>query len=112
MNTFALALIMLSVLAQVTGQVWLKKSLDSNSTASRQRKAVTFAGAIAGLALSFFVSLGLLQKYDLSYFYPFQGLSIIIVTLAAYLFLKERITLQLSLGMILISLGVILVSAS
>ncbi len=112
MNSYALTMILLSVLSQVAGQIWLKKALDSNSTASRQRKAITFACAIAGLALSFFVSLGLLQKYDLSYYYPFQGLSVIIVTLAAYLFLKERITLQLSLGMILISAGVILVSAS
>ena len=112
MNAFGFTMVILSVLAQVTGQVWLKQAMDPSRIASPRWKAITFSGAIAALALSFFVSLGLLQKYDLSYYYPFQGLSVVMVTVAACLFLKERITLQLSAGMILISLGVILVSSS
>lgn len=112
MNAAGFGLVLISILAHVTGQIWLKQSMDSQSASSKSRRAILFWAAITGFALSFFVSLGLLQKYDLSYYYPFQGLSVVIVTLAAFLFLKERITLQLSIGMVLISLGIALVSAS
>jgi uncharacterized membrane protein len=52
----------------------------------------------------------LLQRYDLSFIYPFQGLSVIIITFAAALTLREKLTLQLIAGSLLISLGVALVS--
>jgi uncharacterized membrane protein len=86
--------------------------MDSNSVASQLRKRVIFSAAIAGFTLAFFVGQGLLQKYELSFYYPFQSLSVVMVTLAALLFLKERITPQLFIGMILITLGAVLVSSS
>ena len=112
MNAIGFCLVLLAVLSHVAGQILLKQSMHPDHAASRQKGKLLFVGAISGFTLSFFISQGLLQKYDLSYYYPFQGLSIIIVTFAAFLFLKERITPQLAVGMILISLGVILVSAS
>ena len=64
------------------------------------------------MTISFFLTLGLLQRFDLSYLYPFQGLSVIIITLMAAVMLKERLTLQLSIGALLISAGIVLVSLS
>ncbi len=32
------------------------------------------------MTISFFLTLGLLQRFDLSYLYPFQGLSVILIT--------------------------------
>jgi len=64
------------------------------------------------MAISFFLTLGLLQHFDLSYLYPFQGLSIIMITLLAAIVLKEKLTLQLAIGALLISAGVALVSLS
>jgi uncharacterized membrane protein len=54
----------------------------------------------------------LLQRFDLSYLYPFQGLSVIIITVMAAVMLKERLTLQLTIGALLISAGIVLVSLS
>ncbi len=64
------------------------------------------------MTISFFLTLGLLQRFDLSYLYPFQGLSVIIITLMAAVMLKERLTLQLTIGTLLISAGIVLVSLS
>ena len=64
------------------------------------------------MTISFFLTLGLLQRFDLSYLYPFQGLSVIIITVMAALMLKEKLTLQLTIGALLISAGIVLVSLS
>jgi uncharacterized membrane protein len=70
------------------------------------------AGGIALMTISFFLTLGLLQRFDLSYLYPFQGLSVIIISLMAAVMLKEKLTLQLTIGGLLISTGIVLVSLS
>ena len=64
------------------------------------------------MTISFFVNLGLLQRLDLSFLFPFQGLSVLIVTFGACLFLRERLTLSLVIGTLLITAGVMLVSTS
>ena len=64
------------------------------------------------MAISFFLSLGLLQRLDLSYLYPFQGLSVVLITVAAAVHLREKLTPQLILGSTLITAGVVLVSIS
>jgi len=51
-----------------------------------------------------------LQRYDLSLIYPFQGLGVIVITLLAGITLKEKLSLQLFIGSLLISVGVVLVS--
>ena len=69
-------------------------------------------GGILLMTISFFLTLGLLQRFDLSYLYPFQGLSVIIISLTAAVLLKEKLTLQLTIGALLISAGIIIVSFS
>ena len=64
------------------------------------------------MTISFFLTLGLLQRFDLSYLYPFQGLSVIIITFAAAIVLREKLTPQLVVGAVLISVGIVLVSMS
>ena len=70
------------------------------------------AAGIALMTISFFLTLGLLQRFDLSYLYPFQGLSVIIITILAAVILKEKLTMQLTIGGVLISAGIVLVSLS
>src|SRR5437867_33040 len=67
---------------------------------------------IALMTVSFFLTLGLLQRFDLSYLYPFQGLSVIFITLTAAVVLKEKLSLRLIVGAVLISAGIVLVSMS
>jgi uncharacterized membrane protein len=64
------------------------------------------------MTIHFFVTLGLLGHLDLSYVYPFQGLSVIIISLAAAVVLREKLSLRLTVGALLISAGIVLVSLS
>jgi drug/metabolite transporter (DMT)-like permease len=112
-----LFLILLSLVTFVTGQLLLKVSLNKFSELEsgdpgRRRAAWIFASSIFSMAVSFFLSLGLLQKLDLSYLFPFQGLSVIIVAFSSAFFLKERLSVTLLTGVLLITAGVILVSSS
>ncbi|HEX9280863.1 MAG TPA: EamA family transporter, partial [Candidatus Udaeobacter sp.] len=70
------------------------------------------ATGIALMTVSFFLTLGLLQRFDLSYLYPFQGLSVIFITLMAAIALKEKLNLRLTVGALLITTGIVLVSLS
>lgn len=114
MNWVAICLILLSVSALVVGQVCLKHAtnLASDGITTRSRAAGMFAAGIGAMTLWFFLWLGLLQRLDLSYLYPFEALSAVFVCLAGSVFLRERLTPRLWLGVFLITLGVFLVSAS
>jgi uncharacterized membrane protein len=85
----------------------------SNVVGFRSRKFVRpLSAGILLMTVQFFLNLGLLQRYDLSFIYPFQGLSVIIITFAAAIVLREKLTLQLTIGSALISAGIVLVSMS
>ncbi len=118
MSALTLTLIFVALGTLVAGQLLLKWALgdDHEDTApsplSFSRRAWIFAGGIFGMTISFFVNLGLLQRNDLSLVFPFQGMSVIIVTVGASFFLKERLTLPLVVGALLITAGVMLVAAS
>jgi uncharacterized membrane protein len=114
MTFVSLILILISVLSFVAGQLFLKRAMESTVEAGfgRARFVLLLSSGILLMTVSFFLTLGLLQKYDLSYLYPFQGLSVIIVSLAAAIILREKLTMQLTLGSLLITLGIVIVSLS
>jgi drug/metabolite transporter (DMT)-like permease len=107
-------LILVWLVAFVAGQLLLKRAMQlSSATGFRDRKVVAILGAgIFSMTISFFLNLGLLQHFDLSYLYPFQGSSVIIISVAAAIVLHEKLTLQLTIGSLLISAGIVLVSLS
>ena len=110
----AFFLIVASLLSFVVAQLILKRAMEFSAGAGLHnlRFISRVAGGIALMTFSFFLTLGLLQRFDLSYLYPFQGLSVIIITLMAAFMLKEKLTLQLTIGTLLISAGIVLVSLS
>jgi drug/metabolite transporter (DMT)-like permease len=112
MTPLSLTLIFVSLVTFVAGQLLLKSAMESSTgTGFRNGKFLSFFGlGIFLMTISFFLTLGLLQRFDLSYLYPFQGLSVIIISFAAAIALREKLTLQLVLGATLISLGIVLVS--
>jgi drug/metabolite transporter (DMT)-like permease len=113
MTFLALSLILIALVTFVWGQIFLKHAMaPGQREISRKRFAWLLTAGISLMTISFFLTLGLLQRYDLSYLYPFQGLSTIIISGMAAVFLKERVTLRLTIGALLISAGVILVSLS
>jgi uncharacterized membrane protein len=112
MTPISLLLVLIALTTFVAGQLLLKKAMDaSNAVGFRSRKFVwPFTAGIFFLTVQFFLNLGLLQRYDLSLIYPFQGLSVIIISIAAAVVLRERLTPQLVVGAVLISVGIVLVS--
>lgn len=113
MTSVAFLLILLSECSSVAGQIFFKHAMSQPEGTSRGKFLGIFLSGIAVKALAFFVWLGLLARFkDLSYLYPFEGLSPILIVVTASLFLKEKMTASLWVGVILISLGVVLVSAS
>lgn len=106
--------IVVSLLSFVMAQLVLKRAMEF-SAKSGFRNARFISRVVVGVALmtiSFFLTLGLLQRFDLSYLYPFQGLSVIFITLMAAVVLKEKLNSRLIVGTLLISAGVALVSIS
>jgi uncharacterized membrane protein len=108
------ALISLWLATFVAGQLLFKRAMESSRKVGfRNPKTLTTLGTgIAVMTLSFLLNLGLLQHFDLSYLYPFQGSSIVIIMLLAAVILKERLTPRLIIGTLLIAAGVALVSIS
>jgi drug/metabolite transporter (DMT)-like permease len=107
-------LIPAALIAFVTGQLCLKRGMESSAAKGfRDKKVLTFLGCgIFSMTINFLMTLGLLAHLDLSFVYPFQGLSVIIISLAAAVVLREKLNLRLTLGALLISVGVVLVSMS
>jgi drug/metabolite transporter (DMT)-like permease len=107
-------LILISLVTFVAGQLLLKHSMElSTAHGFRNRKVISIlTSGIFFMTISFFLTLGLLGHFDLSYLYPFQGLSVIIISIAAAVILREKLTWQLTIGALLISAGIVLVSLS
>jgi len=107
-------LILITVSCFVAGQILLKHAMDITARPgySRPHMIVVFASAIAFFAVNFFINIGLLQRLDLSYFFPFQGLSVVLIAFAGSFILKEKLSLRLTIGSIVIGIGVALVALS
>lgn len=109
MSLTALLLILLTHASNVAGQVLMKTAVMAEQARSRFWQ---FAAAIACMTISFFLTIGLLQRFDLSYVYPFQASAVIMMALAARLFLGEKLSRRNLFAMSVIAAGVALVSAS
>ena len=114
MTWLSLTLIFTALLTFVVAQLLLKRAMES--TAARGFAQRTFGINLAlgtfFMAISFFLTLGLLQRFDLSYLYPFEGLTVIFIIAAAAVLLREKLTTKLLVGSLLITIGVVLVSIS
>src|SRR5438132_11264344 len=114
MTWWSLVLILVWLGTFVAGQLFFKRAMESSRVAgfqNRQTISILSAGILL-MTVSFFLNLGLLQRFDLSYLYPFQGLTVIIITLMAAVALKEKLNLRLTVGALLITTGIVLVSLS
>ena len=114
MSFLAFFFIVVSLVSFVAAQLILKRAMAATTTIGfrNAQLASKVTGGIILMTISFFLTLGLLQRFDLSYLYPFQGLSVIFITLMAALVLKEKLNTRLAVGALLISVGIVLVSFS
>jgi uncharacterized membrane protein len=113
-SLLAFFFIVVSLLSFVAAQLILKRAMEATTTTGFRNIRFVFkvTTGIFLMTISFFLTLGLLQRFDLSYLYPFQGLSVIFITLTAAIVLKEKLSLRLIVGAVLISAGIVLVSMS
>ena len=111
MTLISALLIFVALILYILGQLFLKHAMESDDLRSRRFTKFFVAGLVA-MTISFFITLGLLQHFDLSYLYPFQGLSVVIISILAAVILREKLTPRLFFGAALISGGVVLVSLS
>ena len=114
MSFLAFFFIVVSLVSFVVAQLILKRAMEATtSTGFGNAQFVSkVTGGVILMTISFFLTLGLLQRFDLSYLYPFQGLSVIFITLMAAVMLKEKLNVRLAIGALLISAGIVLVSLS
>ena len=114
MTSLTLFLIIISQFFMVGGQLLIKHAMNCTHIQPLPWRKVIghFALAIGTMTLCFFLWLGFLQKLELSHLFPFEGLGPVILVIGASVFLKEKINPQCWIGMILISLGIVLVSLS
>jgi uncharacterized membrane protein len=101
-------LVVFSESCSVFAQIFFKHAMSGDPRA----KAAKLAAGITAKTLEFFIWEGLLSKIDLSFLYPFEGLNRLLLIVAASIFLKEKMTLSLWVGVLLICSGIMLVSAS
>ena len=114
MTFLAFVFILISLVTFVAAQLILKRAMEF-STAHSMRSSYFISRVGIGVFLmtvSFFLTLGLLQRFDLSYLYPFQGLSVIFITILAAIVLREKVSARLTIGALLITDGIVLVSMS
>ena len=104
MTLLQLGLVVLAQAAQVAGQVLLKQGMTR--TVGRTSRV---AAGTAMLTFWFLAWLKLLQGLDISYLYPFEGLSLVLLVFASSLLLGERLRGSTWIGVALITTGMILV---
>ena len=114
MNLLAFFFILTSLVTFVTGQLFLKRAMESTARAdfARPRFIALLTTGIFAMTISFFLTLGLLQRFDLSYLYPFQASSVILMAIGARIFLGEKLGRRNLLAMAFIVAGIALVSSS
>ena len=114
MSLLAWGLVLISQLALVAGQIFLKHAMTL-----RERGAGKSAGWIGQLVLGiatmtiwFLLWLGVMHQVELSKLMPLEGISPLLIVLGAAAFLHERLNWRGWAGVGLTCLGVLLVSAS
>jgi len=110
----AITLCVLCQLLLVAGQLLLKHAMSpaAGGVTSWKRTAVRLAPGIACMTAWFFLWLGLLEQWDLSKIFPFEGLNPVLLVIAAWVVFKERISRNAWIGVALIAAGIGLVSGS
>ena len=114
MTALAITIGILCQFLMVGGQLLLKRGMTAVDRVPRvwARVGWNLGGGLVALSLWFFLWLGLLQEWEISRLFPFEGLTSVLLVLAAWLVLGERLPRSAWLGIALIGAGIALVAAS
>ena len=112
MTLLLFCLILFYASCSVSGQLFFKHAMSDQVNSPRSRRLLDLAAGVLAMTVGFFAWLALLRRFDLSFLYPFEGLDRVLLALGAWLFLREKVTRDLWIGVTLICLGTAFVSAS
>jgi drug/metabolite transporter (DMT)-like permease len=114
MTARLLLLIILAQIALVSGQIFLKHGMNFTQTENMRYSPIirNISAGILALTIWFLLWMGLMQKLDLSYLYPFEGMSPVLLVIATCIILKEKLDLRSWAGVCLIALGTFIVGTS
>ncbi len=111
MSALTWTLVLVSQLALVAGQIYLKRAM------SRREHGVPgwigqLAIGITTMTVWFLLWLGAMSRVDLSKLMPMEGISPLLIVIGAMIFLRERLDWRGWSGVALTCVGVVLVSMS
>jgi uncharacterized membrane protein len=109
MNALAIILCIVCQLFLIVGQLFLKRAMMPAVATNRKITTIRLIPGIACMTAWFFLWLGLLEKWELSHIFPFEGLNPALMVLGAWLFLKECLSPHAWIGIALITIGIVLV---
>jgi undecaprenyl phosphate-alpha-L-ara4N flippase subunit ArnE len=112
MSLTAWVLIIISQLALVAGQIYLKRAMSRREQANSAGWIGLLVMGIATMTVWFLLWLGVMPHVELSKQMPMEGISPILIVLGAAIFLRERLNARGWAGVVLTCVGVALVSAS
>lgn len=104
--------VIVSQLALVVGQIFLKRAMSRREAESSRGWIGILAIGITLMTLWFLLWLGAMSQVDLSKLMPLEGISPLLIVIGAAVFLKERLDWRGWSGVVLTCAGVFLVSAS
>jgi uncharacterized membrane protein len=111
-SAVTVALCIVCQLFLVAGQLYFKHAMSPRTPQPRSAMFRNIALGIVLQAIWFFLWLGLLQHNDLSKIFPFEGFNPALLVLCAAVLLKERIPAGAWLGIAVLCVGLVIVSAS
>jgi uncharacterized membrane protein len=107
-------LVLISQLALVAGQIFLKRAMSRRELGAEKARGWIglLAVGIATMTVWFLLWLGVMHQVDLSKLMPLEGISPLLIVLGAAIFLGERLSAKGWAGVGLTCVGVLLVSFS
>ena len=114
MSLTAWLLVIISQLALVAGQIYLKRAMSRREQAGEKSRGWIglLVVGISTMTVWFLLWLGVMHQVELSKLMPLEGISPLLIVLGAAVFLRERLNGRGWAGVCLTCVGVLLVSAS
>jgi len=112
MSLLAWTLLIISQIALVAGQIYLKRAMARRERVNNSGWVRTLIIGIATMTVWFLLWLGVMPHVELSKQMPLEGISPLLIVLGAAVFLHERLNWRGWAGVGLTCIGVVLVSAS
>jgi undecaprenyl phosphate-alpha-L-ara4N flippase subunit ArnE len=111
MSLFAWGLLLISQLALVAGQIFLKHAMSRREVGASDWVGQLILG-ITSMTVWFLLWLGVMHQIELSKLMPMEGITPLLIVIGAMVFLRERLNWGGWAGVVLTCVGVLLVSAS